>query len=54
MRKMVEWNTKAKILSDKEQEYLVNFAYGLKKINEFHENNLKRHLKKMQESGFEL
>lgn len=54
MRKMVEWNTKAKILSDKEQEYLVNFAYGLKKINEFHENNLRRHLKKMQESGFDL
>ena len=50
--KMVEWDTKAKVLSVRELEYVANFAYGFKKLNDFHRNNIKRHLSRLIESGF--
>ena len=37
MRKMFEWDSTAKILSPKERAYLADFAWGLKKLNSFHE-----------------
>lgn len=49
---MVVWDTKAKVLSPKELQYLADFAYGLKAINEFHESNIKRHLSRLQNAGF--
>ena len=52
LRKMVDWDTKAKVLSAKELQYVADFAYGLKKLNSFHENNIKRHLSRLQEAGF--
>lgn len=51
--KMVEWDTKAKVLSPRELQYVADFAYGLKKLNDFHEQNIRRHLKKLKDAGFE-
>ena len=50
--KMVVWDTKAKVLSPKELQYIADFAYGLKAINDFHESNIKRHLSSLQKAGF--
>ncbi|MCH8905386.1 MAG: AIPR family protein, partial [Bacteroidetes bacterium] len=52
--KMVEWDTKAKILSPSELQYLADFAYNLKKNNYFHEKNIARHLNRLIDAGFEL
>ena len=51
--KMVEWDTKAKVLSKRELQYVADFAYGLKKLNDFHEKNIRRHLKRLTDAGFE-
>jgi hypothetical protein len=53
LSKMVLWDTKAKVLSPKELQYIADFAYGLKTLNEFHEQNIKRHLSRLQDAGFE-
>jgi hypothetical protein len=52
--KMVEWDTKAKVLSRGELQYVADFAYGLKKLNDFHEKNIKRHLNRLMEAGFTI
>ena len=52
LTKMVVWDTKAKVLSAKELQYVANFAYGLKALNDFHEKNIKRHLSRLQDAGF--
>lgn len=54
LTKMVEWDTKANVLSVRELEYLSNYAYGFKKLNDFHMNNIKRHLSRLMEFGFTL
>ncbi len=50
--KIVEWDTIAKVLSPGELQYVADFAYGLKKLNSFHENNIRRHLNRLVEAGF--
>jgi hypothetical protein len=52
LTKMVVWDTKAKVLSAKELQYIADFAYGLKTLNDFHEKNIKRHLSRLQDAGF--
>jgi len=52
LTKMVVWDTKAKVLSAKELQYIADFAYGLKRLNDFHEKNIKRHLSRLQDAGF--
>lgn len=54
IQKMVEWDSRARVLSPKELQYVSDFAYGLKKINRFHEKNIKRHLARMIDSGFKV
>lgn len=54
MRKMFEWDSTAKILSNKERTYIADFAWGLKKVNSFHEKNIKRHLEKLLKKGFKV
>jgi hypothetical protein len=54
MRKMYEWDTTAKILSNKERAYIADFAWGLKNLNDFHEKNIRRHLEKLLNKGFEI
>mgnify|MGYP006995598659 CR=1 FL=1 len=54
MRKMVEWDIKMKVLSDKERQYVADIAYGLENINEFHRSNVRRHLKKIVTAGFKF
>lgn len=52
LTKMVIWDTKAKVLSPKELQYIADFAYGLKTLNKFHERNIMRHLSRLSEAGF--
>ena len=52
LSKMVLWDTKAKVLTPRELEYVANFAYGFTKLNDFHKQNIQRHLSKLQEAGF--
>ena len=54
MRKMFEWDSKAKILSNKERTYIADFAWGLKKINSFHKKNIQRHLETLLKGGFNI
>lgn len=52
LTKMVVWDTKAKVLSAKELQYIADFAYGLKTLNDFHEKNIRRYLSKLEDAGF--
>lgn len=54
LKKMMDFDLKYKVLSTGERKYLSDFVYGFKKLNAFHEGNIKRHLNKMIEKGFEL
>lgn len=54
LTRMVVWDTKAKILSSKELQYIADFAYGLKKMNGFHERNIRRHLETLNKNGFKI
>ncbi len=49
---MVLWDTKARVLSPRELQYVADFAYGLKPLNDFHEKNIKRHLARLKDGGF--
>ncbi len=51
--KMVEWDTKAKVLTPRELQYVAGLAYGLKNLNSFHEKNIERYLKRLIDAGFE-
>ena len=54
LRKMSEWESKTKVLSNAERTYLAEFAYGLKKVNDFHEKNIRRHMEKLIDNGFKV
>ena len=50
--KMVEWDSRVKILSSNQRAYVSDFAFGLKKINSFHEKNLLIYYEKLKSAGF--
>ena len=50
--RMIEWASQKKVLSNKELDYLAELGYGFKKLNSFHENNVKRHLHTLINNGF--
>jgi hypothetical protein len=52
MVQMVEWDSRRKILTNNERQYLSEYAYGFKKLNSFHENIVRTHLQKLTDSGF--
>jgi len=54
LRKMSEWEAKTRVLSNGERTYLAEFAYGLKNTNDFHEENIRRHLEKLIDNGFDV
>lgn len=54
IQKMIEWDSKQKVLSPNERQYLADFAYGFKKLNSFHENNIRRHLSSLVKEGFKF
>jgi hypothetical protein len=54
MRKMFEWDSKAKTLSHGERNYIADYAWGLKKITTFHEENIKKHLTRLLRNGFKI
>lgn len=50
--KMIEWDSRVKILTVNQRSYLTDFAYCLKKINSFHEKNIRIYLEKLKAAGF--
>jgi hypothetical protein len=54
LKKMVEWDAKAKVLSLNERQYLTDLAYGFKVLNAFHETHAKKHLQTLIKAGFDL
>jgi len=50
--KMVERDSRVRILSSNQRSYISDFAYGLKKINSFHERNLLLYYEKLKAAGF--
>lgn len=52
IRKMVEWESRVKILTSNQRSYVSDLAYGLKKINSFHEKNLLIYCEKLKAAGF--
>jgi hypothetical protein len=54
LRKMYDWDNIARILSDNERSYIADYAWGLKKLNSFHEKNIRRHLDTLLKNGFKL
>ncbi|MDN5308907.1 MAG: hypothetical protein PWP14_301 [Methanolobus sp.] len=54
VKEMVEWGTKAGVLSHKELLYISEFVYGKKVLNSFHKQNISRHLQTLIKAGFEI
>lgn len=54
LKKMVEWDSRMKLLSNAERSYVADFAYELKPLNSFHKSNLERHLRTLIKAGFTL
>lgn len=54
LKKMMDFDLKYQVLTTGERKYLTDFVYGFKKLNAFHESNIKRHLNKMIDNGFKL
>jgi hypothetical protein len=54
LRRMSEWEAKNRILSSQERAYVSDFAYGMKKLNDFHSNNIRCHLVRLIDHGFDL
>jgi hypothetical protein len=54
VKEMVEWDTKNGILSTKRQQYLAYFAYGIKKLTDYHKKNVRNILKILKEAGFKI
>lgn len=54
LRQIVEWDSRMKILSNAERQYLADLAYELKPLNQFHKSNAERHLAKLVKAGFKL
>jgi len=52
--KILEWDSTAKILITKGRDYAADFAWDLKKLNSFHEKNIKRHLETLLKNGFKI
>jgi hypothetical protein len=50
--RMVEWDSRVKILTVNQRSYLTDFAYGIKKLNAFHEKNIGLYLEKLKIAGF--
>ncbi|MFT6338330.1 MAG: hypothetical protein ACJATI_005103 [Halioglobus sp.] len=53
-RTILEWESTSKILSRKQMNYVVDFAYGTKPLNNFHREAIRGHLKRLVEKGFKL
>ena len=54
LRRMSEWEAQNRVLTIKERSYLADFTYGLKRRNDFHDKNLKRHLVSLVKNGFNI
>jgi hypothetical protein len=54
LRQMVEWDSRMKILSNGERQYIADLAYELKPLNQFHKKNAERHLLTLLKAGFKL
>lgn len=52
LQQMLAWDSINKSLTPKEIAYITDFAFGLKKITDFHKLNLDRHYRIIEKSGF--
>jgi hypothetical protein len=54
LRQMVEWDSRIKLLSNGERQYMADLAYELKPLSQFHKTNAEKHLKTLLKAGFKL
>lgn len=54
LRQMVDWDSRIKILSNGERQYIADLAYELKPLSQFHKTNAEKHLKTLFSAGFNL
>jgi len=54
MRKMFDWDSNAKVLSNNQRNYIAEYAWGLKKLNQYHKEIIRKYLKQLIEKGFKL
>lgn len=54
VKKMFDWDNVAEILSSKQRTYLADFVWGGKKLNSFHEKNIRKYLETLLKNGFKI
>jgi hypothetical protein len=54
LKRLVEWDSKMKILSNGERAYMADLAYELKPLTQFHISNADRHLRTLLKAGFKI
>ena len=54
LKQMVEWDSKYKVLTNGERQYIADLAFGMKKLNPFHEANARKHLQTLIKAGFNI
>lgn len=52
LKRMLEWDTQTGVLKRHELQYVSDFVYGLKQLNDFHRMQLGRHYQKLAKAGF--
>ncbi len=52
LKKMVERDSRVRILSENQRSYIASFTYGFKKINDFHEKHLVLYYTKLKDAGY--
>ena len=52
MRRMFEWDSVHKILSLQQRNYIAEYAWGLKKLNKFHTDIIRKYLKTLIDNGY--
>lgn len=54
LKQMVEWDSRMKILSNGERQYIADLAYELKPLSQFNKTNAEKHLKALMKAGFRI
>jgi hypothetical protein len=54
LKRMIDWNSINKSLTPKQLEYITDFAYEMKTLNDFHKKILLDHYKVLTKSGFRI
>jgi len=54
LKRMIEWNSINRSLTNKQLAYITDFAFELKQLNQFHKKNLLDYYKVFKKSGFKI